>query len=134
MPALWIGPQGFAAWASCRLSIIVLEQSPQSFLASQRAFPHRPMLWQGHQHHIALALVRALVMKMLHILRQRMAKRRFPKEDQPRETLLFNRSHPALRVGVQIWRPWRERHSRDAGRVDDLLKGGAVFPVPVMDQ
>ena len=33
-----------------------------------------------------------LVMTMRHILRQRMAERRFPKEDHPRETLLFDGS------------------------------------------
>src|SRR5689334_16877518 len=47
----------------------------------------------------------SLVMKMRHVLRQRMSKRRFPKQDEPRETLLLDRPHPALRVGVQIWRP-----------------------------
>jgi hypothetical protein len=75
-----------------------------------------------------------LVMNMLHILRQRMAERRFPKEDQPRETFLLDRSHPAFRVGVQIGRPRRQWHTCHPGCVDDLVKGRAVFPVPVMDQ
>ncbi len=67
----------------------------------------------------------SLVMIMLHILLKRMPERRFPKQDKPRETLLLDRAHPALRVGVQIRRPWRERHPLDSGRVDDLL--GVVF-------
>jgi hypothetical protein len=35
------------------------------------------------EQHVALALMIALMMKMRYILRQRMAERRFPKEDQP---------------------------------------------------
>src|SRR6266568_5309989 len=72
--------------------------------------------------------------EMRHILRQRMAERRFPKQDQSRQALLFDGSHPALRVGVEIRRPWRQRDPRDPSRVDELLKSGAVFPVTVMDQ
>src|SRR6266446_1384882 len=33
-----------------------------------------------------------------------------------------------------MWRPRRQGHPLDPSRVDDLLKGGAVFPVPVMDE
>ncbi len=76
----------------------------------------------------------ALVMKMLPILRQRMAERRFPTEDYPREALLLDRPHPAFCVGVQIRRPRWQWHPRHPGCVDELLKGGAVFPVPVMEK
>src|SRR5262249_39031757 len=100
----------------------------------QRAFLHRPMLWPGHQHHIAFALVRALVMKMLHIFRQRMAERRFPKEDQPRETLLFNRSYPPLRIRIEVWRPRRERHPRPTSIINEPLKCWTVLPVSIMDE
>ena len=43
-------------------------------------------------------------------------------------------AHPALRVDVQIGRPCWQWDPRDPGRVDELLKGGAVFPIPVMHQ
>src|SRR5712691_1281914 len=75
-----------------------------------------------------------LVMKMRHILRQRMAERRFPKQDKTRQALLLHGSHPALRVGVEIWRPRRQRDPRDPRCVDDLLKGRTVFAIPVMDE
>src|SRR5712692_3877852 len=75
-----------------------------------------------------------LVVKMRHILRQRMAERGFPKEDEPRETLLLDGSHPPLCIGIEIRRPRRQWYALDPGCVDDLLKGGAVLPVPVMDQ
>ena len=46
--------------------------------------------------HVALALMIALMMNMRHILRQRMAERRFPKQDKTRQALLLHGSHPAL--------------------------------------
>src|SRR6202040_2372560 len=52
------------------------------------------------------------------------------KPDQPRQTLLLDRAHPPLRVGVQIWRPRQSGYPRDLGRVDELLKGGVILPIP----
>src|SRR5215471_10433263 len=63
-----------------------------------------------------------------------MVERRFPKEDESRETLLLDRAHPALRVGVQIWRPRRQGHPRDPGCVNYLLKGRTIFSIPVVDE
>src|SRR4029077_9302631 len=83
---------------------------------------------------VALALMIPLVMKMCHILRQCIAERRFPEQDKPRQTLLLDRAHPALRVGIQIRRPRRQWDSRDPSRVKDLLKSGAVFAIPIMDE
>src|SRR5438874_938769 len=40
--------------------------------------------WRKKEH-VTLALVVALVMKIFHVLRECMAERRFPKEDQPRQ-------------------------------------------------
>src|SRR4029450_473000 len=76
----------------------------------------------------------ALVMIMLHILMKRMPKRGFPKQDQPRQGFVLHRSHPALRVGVQIRRPWWQRYPCDPGRVEELLKGRTIFSISVMDQ
>ncbi len=120
--------------ASCGFTLVVFEEAPEPFATLYWAFP----LWGWADHrkeeHVALALMIPLVMKMCHILRQRMAERPFPEQDQPRETLLLDRPHPALRVGIEIRRPRRQRDSRDPSRVDELLKSGAVFPVPVMDE
>src|SRR5262245_21051845 len=88
----------------------------------------------GKELDIRLALMIALVMIMLHIFMERMLEGRFPKQDQPRQTFLFHRAHPALRISVQIRRsrwPWYPVH---AACVDELLKGRAVFAVPVMDE
>jgi hypothetical protein len=44
--------------------------------------------WRKEQD-VALALMIPLVMKMRHILRQRMAERRFAKQDDARETRVY---------------------------------------------
>src|SRR6266478_7727759 len=75
-----------------------------------------------------------LVMIMGCIRCQRVLQSLFPKEDQPREALLFDGSHPALYIGVQIRRPYRQRHPRHPSGVDNVLKGWAVFPVSVMNE
>jgi hypothetical protein len=58
----------------------------------------------GKEQDIPLPLMIALVMIMLHILVERMLEGRFPKQDEPRETLLLDRAHPPLRIGIQIRR------------------------------
>jgi hypothetical protein len=75
-----------------------------------------------------------LVMIMLDVFVERMPEGGLPTQDQPRETFLLDRAHPALRMGIQIRRPRRECHSRDPGGVKELLKGGAIFSVPIMDE
>src|SRR5438093_9361553 len=75
-----------------------------------------------------------LVMKMRSILRQRMAERRFPTQDQSRQALLFDGAHPALRVGVQMRRPRWQGHPLDAGLIDETLKRWAECIVSVMDE
>jgi putative transposase len=47
-----------------------------------------------------LALVMALLVVMYQILLQGSPQRRFSKQDQPRQTFFFDRSHPAFRIRV----------------------------------
>src|SRR5213596_3292439 len=119
---------------SCGFARVVFQQPPKPFATLRRTLPLCVLADGRKEQHVALLLVIPLMMIMCHILRQCMVERRFSKEDHPRETLLLDRSHPPLRVGVQIRRPRRQWHSLDSGRVDELLKGGAIFPVSVMDQ
>ena len=74
-----------------------------------------------------------LVMIMFDRLRQRMAERRFPKEDHPREARLLDRAHPALRIGMQVGRSGWQDHTLDTSISDEVLKRGAAFGVAVMD-
>ena len=116
------------------VALVVFEEASKPFTTPHRACTLRVLTNHRKEEHVTLPLMIPLVMIMCHILRQRMAERRFPKQDQPCKTLLLDRPHPALRVGVQIRRSRRQRDPRDPGRIDDLLKGRTVFPIPLMDQ
>ena len=56
------------------------------------------------------------------------------KQDQPGEHFLFDGSSPAFGVGIEIERPWRERHARDACLVNRMLTGRTVRAVSIMDE
>src|SRR6266571_2959607 len=107
----------------CRVAVVVLQQPTEPFATPQRALTRSALAGQGKEQYVALALMIPLVMNMRHVLRQRMTERRFPTQDQPREALLLDRPDPALRIGVQIRRPWWQRDPRDPGGINDLLKG-----------
>ena len=119
---------------SCGFACVVFQDPPEPFPALHGAFALRVLADRRKEQYVPLALVIPLVMNMRHLLRQRMAERRFSKQDQPRETLLLDRSDPALHVGVQIRRPRRQWHQLHAGCVNDVLKGRTVFPIPVVDE
>ena len=55
---------------------------------------------QRKSQDIAFSLVISLVMIMRQVCIEGATQRRFSEQKQPRETLLLDRSHPALRVGV----------------------------------
>src|SRR5437762_3749154 len=94
-------PQSGRAYSGS-FTFVVFQQPPQSLTALRRACVLWGVAARRKEQHVALALVIPLVMKMLHILRQRMAERRFSKEDYPRAALLLDRAHPALRIGIQV--------------------------------
>src|SRR5712691_241143 len=119
---------------SCGLARVVFQEPPKPFATLKGACTLCVLADRRKEQHVTLALVIPLMMKMRHILRERMAQRPFPKQDEPRQALLLDGSHPALRVGVQIRRPRRQGHPLDPGSVNYVLKGGAVFPVSVMDE
>src|SRR5438105_630910 len=89
---------------SCSFARVVFQEPAEPFTTLHRALTRRVLADERKEQHVVFALVIPLMMKMLDILRQHMAERRFPEENHPRQTLLLNRAHPALRVGVQIWR------------------------------
>src|SRR5215470_12737467 len=78
--------------------------------------------------------MRALLMIMGHVLLEDMGEGVFAKEDEPRQTLLFDRAHPAFGVSIQIWRPRQQWHPCDPSCFNALLKGRTIFPVSVMDE
>ena len=119
---------------SCGLARVVFQEPAEPLTTLRRAFTLTSLAGQRKEQDILLALMITLVMIMLHIRLERMPERAFPTQDQARQALLLHRAYPALRIGVEIRRPRREGHPFHPGHVYDLLKGGAVCPVPVMDE
>jgi hypothetical protein len=76
----------------------------------------------------------ALVMIMVSILVEHMPQGALAKQEHSGQRFVFDRADPALCVGIEIRRPWWQRYPLDSSIIDDLLKRGAVFPVPVMDE
>ena len=86
-----------------RLRTCSISGASKPFTTLHRALARRVRADRRQEQNMLLALMLLLVMKMWHILRQRMTERRFPTEDEAREARLLHGSHPALRAGVQIW-------------------------------
>jgi len=76
----------------------------------------------------------ALPVVMFHILLQRSPQRRFSKQDQPRQTLFFDRPHPAFRVRVQIRASCWQSKWIHTSRLDQFSKGWAELRISVVQQ
>src|SRR5205807_9025191 len=96
----------------CGFARVVFQEPSEPFTTLNGTCTRCVWANRRKEEHVALALMIPLVMKMLHVLRQHMAKRGFPKQDEPRQALFLDRSDPPLRVGVEIRRPWRQGHTR----------------------
>jgi hypothetical protein len=68
------------------------------------------------------------------ILLQGMAQGALTAENPPRQHCICDGSHPALRVGMQIWRARWQNHALYAGIINNLLKRGAELGVAVVDE
>ena len=88
---------------------------------------HRVLADRRKEQHVALALMSPLVMRMCHLLRQRRAERRFPKQNAPRQALPLDGVHRPFRVGIQVRRPRWQGHPYHRRRVDDLRKRWTEF-------
>ena len=71
---------------------------------------------------------------MFHILLQRSPQRRFSKQDQPRQTFLFDRLHPAFRVRVQIRASCWQSKWIHTSRLDPFSKAWAELRISVVQQ
>ena len=76
----------------------------------------------------------AFGMIMRVVLREHMSQGAFTKQDQLCQRFLLDRTHPALGIGIQIGRSWRERHALHPGLINDSLKCRTVFAVSIMDE
>ena len=75
---------------SCGFTRVVFQKSPEPFTTLKWACTLCVLVDRRKEQDVALALMIPLVMKIRHVLRQRMPERGFPKEDEPRETLLLD--------------------------------------------
>jgi hypothetical protein len=71
---------------------------------------------------------------MRHIVVEYMPQGTLPKQNHPRQSLLFHQSHKALGKGIQLRRARRQRYTRDACIVNDLRERGTELRVAGMDQ
>ena len=117
------------------VALVVLQQTAQSLPTPHRclsiscSFP-----LQRKQNQILFALVVALLVIMHHILLQRSPQRTLPKQNQPRQAFLFDRSHPALRKRIQVRAPRWQANRFDTSRFDQFTKRGTELRIPVMQQ
>src|SRR5713101_8142207 len=117
-----------ASTPSCRVAAVILEESTKSCIALEGPRTLRAP-GRRHEHAIPLALVRALRMRMRHVFRERVSQGAFTTQDQLGQRFLFDGSYPPFRIGMQIGRPRRQRHTRDPGRVNHVLKGWTILAV-----
>src|SRR5712691_10084103 len=119
---------------SCGFARVVFQEPAEPFTTLHRALTRRVLADDRKEQHVVFALVIPLMMKMLDILRQHMAERGFPKQDELRQAFLLHRSDPPLRISIQIWRPWWQWYTLHPGGINDVLKGRTVFSIPVVDE
>src|SRR5467141_1365621 len=94
-----------------------------------------PCLWpRKKQNPIVFAMIVALPVVMFHILLQRSPQRRFSKQDQPRQTFLFDRPYPAFRVRAQIRASCWQSKWIHTSRLDQFSKGWAELRISVVPQ
>ena len=80
-------------------ALVVFQEPSEPFATLHRTLTPCGLPNRRKEQDVALALVIALVMQVLHIVRQCMAQRRFPAQDHPRQTFLLDWSRTlAMRI------------------------------------
>ena len=114
---------------SCSLPVIVFHESAQPFVASEGTTMLQAVTGHRHEDHIAFALGWTFLVKMRDVFCEHIPEGALAKEGQPREAFLLDGAHLALRVGVQIRRPWWQGHPLHPSGVNELLQSWAIFPM-----
>ncbi len=76
----------------------------------------------------------AFLVEMHFVLLKGSPQRRLSEENQPGEAVLFDGSHPPLRVAIQVGTPGWQRDWYHIPRLDDLIKVQAELALSVMKQ
>ena len=92
---------------------MVIAQKPTQSLAAPHWPLALPIAISRKQQNIALPLMIPLGMEMVDIVAKRMPQRALAEEYLLRQTLLLDRSDPALRIGIQVRTARRQRERFD---------------------
>src|SRR5580700_7796675 len=132
--ALIVSPAPAVTSTLCHFPLVVLQQTSQSFSAPHCSFVPSCFRPRRKQDPVVFALKVALPVVMYETLQQCSPQRRFSKQDQPRQTFFFDRSHPAFCKRVQIRAPCWQSKRLHASRPDQFSKRFAELRVTVMQQ
>jgi len=98
--------RSYGITCSCSLAVVIIEQPSQSLLTLNRSLTNTGWLsLPGKQQLVLFALMITFFMIMHSVLLKRLLQGRLSEENQLREAVLFDRSHPALRIGIQVGTP-----------------------------
>src|SRR5262249_37653776 len=106
LPAVCGGSYGASGchlvWSknSCGLALVVFQQPTKPLMTLPRACTYRVLADRRKEQDIALALMIALVMIMLHVFMERMPQGAFAEQHHAGQRFVFDRSYPPLRVGI----------------------------------
>ena len=138
--ALIVSPAPAVTSTLCRYPLVVLQQTSQSCSTPHCSFVPSCFRPRRKQDPVVFALAIALLVVMYEILLQCSPQRRFSKQDQPRQTFFFDRSHPAFRTRVQIRAPcWQSKRIHAFrpdqsspqichGTYDPIVASARIFP------
>jgi hypothetical protein len=74
------------------------------------------------------------MMKVLEEIGYRTPQRELSEQDESRQALLFYRTYPALRVGIQIWAPCWQGQAFHASRSQRVSEFAAEFPIAIVQK
>src|SRR5262245_30645634 len=76
---------------SCSSTVLVFQEPTEPFSTPERARTLCRLVRQSHEHHVTLALMRALCMVIDDVFRERVSERLFTEQDQSGQYFLFDR-------------------------------------------
>src|ERR1700721_2266529 len=103
---------GDSSSSSRPLLVVIIYEPPQPLAALVRPLV-TPLRDPTEQQDVGLPLMIPLGMVMRHILTQRSPQGALTKDNDLRQTLLLDRSHPAFGIGVQVRASRRQRERLD---------------------
>ena len=80
--------------------MVVFEEAAEPFMTMNKTSVPLALVRRRQEDHMALALVRTLLVNMGHVLCERVPEGALPKQDESRQGFLLDGAHPALRIRV----------------------------------